>query len=88
MPRFTAWLQRHRLAAFVVLAFAISWSSWPLYAAGLMPRMEFLPIYLLVLIVAALGTILIGRSGWRTAPASAVDAGPGQPAAAVPRPTA
>ena len=43
MPRFTAWLQRHRLSAFVVLAFAISWSSWPLYAAGLIPRMEFLP---------------------------------------------
>ena len=44
MPRNTAWPQRHRLSAFVVLAFAISWSSRPLYAAGLMPRMEFLPI--------------------------------------------
>ena len=44
MSRYRAWLQRHRLSAFVVLAIAISWSSWPLYAAGLIPRMEFLPI--------------------------------------------
>ena len=44
MPSFKVWLQRHRLPAFFVLAFAISWSSWPLYAAGLMPQFEFLPI--------------------------------------------
>ena len=37
------WLKNHRLLAFFVLAYAIAWSSWPLYAAGLMPRVEFLP---------------------------------------------
>lgn len=60
MPRFTAWLQRHRLSAFVVLAFAISWSSWPLYAAGLIPRMEFLPIGPLV---AAVIVIALAEGG-------------------------
>ena len=45
-------------------------------------------IYLVWLVVAALGTVLIDRSAWRTAPPSAVDAGSGQSAAAVPRPTA
>lgn len=37
MPRFTAWLQRHRLSAFVVLAFAISWSAAPLSAVDAGP---------------------------------------------------
>ena len=44
MRRSTSWLKHHRLLAFFVLAYAISWSSWPAYAAGLLPRMEFLPI--------------------------------------------
>lgn len=60
MPRYTAWLQRHRLSAFVVLAFTISWASWPLYAVGLMPRMEFLPIGPLV---AAVIVIALAEGG-------------------------
>ena len=64
MPRFSSWLQRRRLPAFVVLALAISWSSWPLYAAGLMPRMEFLPIGPLAAAVIVI-SLAEGRSGFR-----------------------
>ena len=64
MPRFSSWLQRRRLPAFVILALAISWSSWPLYAAGLMPRMEFLPIGPLAAAVIVI-SLAEGRSGFR-----------------------
>ena len=64
MPRFKVWLQRHRLAAFFVLAFAISWCSWPLYAAGLMPQFEFLPIGPLVAALIIIG-LAEGRAGFR-----------------------
>lgn len=64
MQHFTVWLQHHHLSAFFVLAYAISWSPWPLYALGLMPRMEFLPLGPLVaaLLVVALAW---GRSGFK-----------------------
>lgn len=64
MPRFHNWLQHHRLAAFVVLAYAISWSSWPVYALGMMPRMEFLPIGPLAAAVIVIG-LAEGRAGYR-----------------------
>ncbi|WP_306921227.1 hypothetical protein [Arthrobacter globiformis] len=44
MGHSTGWLKHHRLPAFFILAYAISWASWPFFAAGLMPRMEFLPV--------------------------------------------
>ncbi|WP_307025763.1 CPBP family intramembrane glutamic endopeptidase [Arthrobacter globiformis] len=58
------WLKHHRLLAFFVLAYAISWASWPLYAAGLVTRMEFLPVGPLAgaVIVIALTE---GRPGFR-----------------------
>jgi membrane protease YdiL (CAAX protease family) len=62
MQRFTVWLQHHRLSAFFVLAYAISWSSWPLYAVGLMPRMEFLPIGPLIAALLVTG-LAWGRPG-------------------------
>ena len=62
MPRFTVWLQRHRLSAFFVVAYAISWSSWPLYAVGLMPQMEFLPVGPLLAALLVTG-LAWGRSG-------------------------
>jgi membrane protease YdiL (CAAX protease family) len=48
-------IRRHPLIAFFVLAFAIGWSPWPFYAAGLLPDTNFLPIGPLAaaLIVAA-----------------------------------
>ena len=64
MPRFKVWLQRHRLPAFFVLAFAISWCSWPLYAAGLMPQFEFLPIGPLAAALIVIG-LAEGRAGFR-----------------------
>ncbi|MEV5053606.1 CPBP family intramembrane glutamic endopeptidase [Arthrobacter sp. LAR12-1-1.1] len=64
MPRFKVWLQRHRLPAFFVLAFAISWCSWPLYAAGLMPQFEFLPVGPLVAALIIIG-LAEGRAGFR-----------------------
>jgi uncharacterized protein len=62
--RSTGWLKHHRLLAFFILTYAISWASWPAYAAGLIPRMEFLPIGPLAaaLIVIALAE---GRKGFR-----------------------
>jgi membrane protease YdiL (CAAX protease family) len=65
MPRFHNWLQHHRLTAFFVLAYAISWSSWPVFALGIMPRMEFLPIGPLVAAVIVIG-LAEGRAGYRT----------------------
>jgi hypothetical protein len=66
MRRSNAWLKRHRLLAFFVLAYAISWSSWPAYAAGLVPRMEFLPIGPLAaaVIVIALAEGKTGFGAW------------------------
>jgi membrane protease YdiL (CAAX protease family) len=64
MLRFTVWLQHHRLSAFFVLAYAISWSSWPLYAVGLMPQMEFLSCGPLVAAVLVIG-LAWGRSGFK-----------------------
>ena len=60
----SGWLKHHRLLAFFVLTYAISWASWPAYAAGLIPRMEFLPIGPLAaaIIVIALAE---GRPGFR-----------------------
>jgi membrane protease YdiL (CAAX protease family) len=66
MPRFTVWLQHHRLSAFFVLAYAISWSSWPLYAVGLMPGMEFLAIgpLLAAIVVTGLAWGPSGLKAW------------------------
>jgi membrane protease YdiL (CAAX protease family) len=63
--RSNTWLRRHRLLAFFILAYAIAWASWPLYAAGLMPRMEFLPIGPLVAAVIVIA-LAEGRRGFRS----------------------
>ncbi|WP_104173534.1 CPBP family intramembrane glutamic endopeptidase [Arthrobacter sp. Y81] len=64
MPRFHNWLQHHRLAAFFVLSYVISWLSWPVYALGMMPTMEFLPIGPLAAAVIVIG-LADGRAGYR-----------------------
>ncbi|WP_328471657.1 CPBP family intramembrane metalloprotease [Actinoplanes sp. NBC_00393] len=55
-------IRRHPLVAFFVLTFAIGWSPWPLYAAGVLPDTNFLPIAPLIsaLIVAAVTQGLAG----------------------------
>lgn len=64
MRRFKLRFQRHRLSAFFVLAIAISWCSWPLYAVGLLPQFEFLPIGPLAAAVIVIG-LAEGRAGFR-----------------------
>jgi membrane protease YdiL (CAAX protease family) len=55
----------HRLLAFFILAYAISWASWPFFAAGLLPRMEFLPVGPLAAAVIVIA-LTEGRPGFRT----------------------
>jgi membrane protease YdiL (CAAX protease family) len=60
-----SWIRRYPLASFFVLAYALSWWPWPLYAVGLAPfPVPFFPpgIFLAALIVISLSQ---GRSGWR-----------------------
>jgi hypothetical protein len=56
-------VRRHPLTSFFVLAYALSWWLWPLYAAGIAP-FPFFPtgVLLAALIVISLGQ---GRSGLR-----------------------
>lgn len=64
MSNLASAIRRHPLVAFFVLAFVIGWSPWPLYAAGVLPDTNFLPIAPLAaaLIVAP---IVNGRAGLR-----------------------
>ncbi|MFC9351442.1 CPBP family intramembrane glutamic endopeptidase [Arthrobacter sp. NPDC057013] len=64
MRRSMGWLKHHRLLAFFILAYAISWASWPFFAAGLMPRMEFLPVGPLASAVIVIA-LTEGRPGFR-----------------------
>jgi membrane protease YdiL (CAAX protease family) len=48
MSGLTGLIRRHRLVSFFVLAYAIAWGPWPLYAAGVLPEAMFLPIAPLV----------------------------------------
>ncbi len=50
----TAWIRRHRLAAFVTLSFVISWWAWPFYELDIAPT----PFFACGPLVAAL--IVIG----------------------------
>ena len=58
------WLKHHRLLAFFILTYAISWASWPAYALGLLPRVEFLPIGPLAAAIAVIA-LTEGRAGFR-----------------------
>ena len=51
----TATLKRHRLIAFLVLAFGLSWLGWPLYLSGLFPAPTItLGVSLAAVVVATL----------------------------------
>jgi uncharacterized protein len=59
------WVRQHRMLAFFVLAYALSWAPWPLAAAGVLPpEIFFFPGGPLVaaLVVIALSD---GRRGYR-----------------------
>ena len=57
-------IRRHRLFAFFLLTFVIGWSPWPLYAAGVLPDTNFLPIAPLAAALIVAG-VTEGRAGLR-----------------------
>jgi membrane protease YdiL (CAAX protease family) len=63
MSAIAAWTRQHRLIAFFVLAFVLSWWSWPFYAVGLAP-VPFFPCGPLVSALIIIG-VTEGRSGYR-----------------------
>ncbi len=63
MSQISAWTRRHRLAAFFVLAFAVSWWSWPFFLVGLSPT-AFFPCGPLIAAVVVIG-VTEGRRGYR-----------------------
>src|SRR6266550_1549361 len=63
MSTISAWTREHRLVAFFVLAFAVSWWAWPFYLAGLSPT-PFFACGPLVAAVVIIG-VTEGRSGYR-----------------------
>jgi CAAX protease family protein len=76
MSRITALVKRHRLVTFFVLAYALSWWAWPLYALGVFPNpvASFGP-FLAAIVVLALTEGKAGLVGlfrrmvrWRVAP--------------------
>jgi membrane protease YdiL (CAAX protease family) len=65
MSSTTPWVRQHRMLAFFVLAYVLSWAPWPLAAAGVLPEeISFFPGGPLV---AALVVIAVtdGRRGYR-----------------------
>jgi membrane protease YdiL (CAAX protease family) len=58
-----SWMKQHRLVAFFVLAYAIAWAPWPLYAAGVFP----VPFIASGPLIAALIVLSVteGRAGLR-----------------------
>lgn len=63
MTVITEWTRRHRLPAFFVLTFAISWWAWPFYAMDLAPT-PFFPCGPLVAALVVIG-VTDGRGGYR-----------------------
>jgi membrane protease YdiL (CAAX protease family) len=57
-------MRRHRLAAFFVIAYAVSWWPWPLYAAGVFPEPMFVPAGPLVAALIVL-SVTEGKAGLR-----------------------
>lgn len=63
MHALSAWTSRHRLVTFFVLAYALSWWPWPLYAAGIAPApfLEVGPLLAALIVISATD----GRAGLR-----------------------
>jgi uncharacterized protein len=63
MSAIVEWARRHRLTAFFVLTFALSWWPWPFYAAGIAPT----PFFAIGPVIAALVVVgaTEGRAGYR-----------------------
>jgi CAAX protease family protein len=63
MSTIAAWTRQHRLTAFFVLTFALSWWSWPLYAMGVdvPPFWPWGPVLSALVVIG----VTEGRSGYR-----------------------
>jgi uncharacterized protein len=59
-----SWIRNHRIIAFFVLAYAFSWWVMPLYALGLWPDPEFMPIGPLAAAVVVIA-LAEGKAGFR-----------------------
>jgi membrane protease YdiL (CAAX protease family) len=57
-------IRRYPLAAFFLLSFVIGWSPWPLFAMGVLPDTNFLPIAPLASALIVAG-VTQGRAGLR-----------------------
>ncbi|TDC53236.1 CPBP family intramembrane metalloprotease [Jiangella ureilytica] len=64
MSGLVSWMRRHRLAAFFVLAYALTWSTWPFQAAGLMSEPIIVSTGALIAALIVIG-VTEGRPGWR-----------------------
>ena len=64
MSSLTSWTREHRFVAFFVLAYLLTWSTWPVQAAGIISE----PLIVATgALIAALIIIAVteGRPGWR-----------------------
>jgi len=63
MSAIIAWTRQHRLVAFFVLAFALSWWPWPAYAMGISPTAFFScgPLLAALIVIG----VTDGRAGYR-----------------------
>jgi uncharacterized protein len=59
-----SWIGRHRLVAFFVLAYAVTWVGLPFWAFGVLPEPLFLPCGPLVAALVVIG-VTEGRPGFR-----------------------
>jgi len=57
-------IRRHRLVSFFVLAYAIAWGPWPLYAAGILPEAMFIAMAPLIAAVVV-AWVAEGTAGLR-----------------------
>jgi membrane protease YdiL (CAAX protease family) len=64
MSSIAAWMRRHRLVAFFVLAYVLTWSTWPFQAAGLMSEPIIVSTGALIAALIVIG-VTEGRRGWR-----------------------
>lgn len=63
MSGLASWMRRHRLVAFFVLAYVLSWATWPFAAAGIITGPVFVSTGALVAGLIVIG-VTEGRRGW------------------------
>jgi len=64
MSSLASWMRRHRLVAFFVLAYVLTWSTWPFQAAGVFTEPVIMSTGALIAALIVIG-VTEGRPGWR-----------------------